>query len=250
MPGIGLRGARVTREVHDRDQGEHPTADGRRSVELTLLGGRLRGRIEIRDHARPERGEYPRGHVLPQQQTFYDGLEVPQPLVIGLGDDVVKHVPDRRQIDVHRGEGQGRPRDATELRPEWPCVARPVAEPAIHSGRIKPSTACTTIASGRQTSAAPANSTAATWRSIRAWTRASTALSGAAPWPATARWPGDPDTVGRGPAPGVVDGPPRISGDHPDRERRSHRPGFRPFGRSRPGSSPRSWRTRRSRRDR
>ncbi len=57
--------------------------------------------------------------------------------MIGLGDDVVKYVPDRRQIDVHRGEGQRRAGDAAHLGPEWPRVTGPVAEPSINPGRIE-----------------------------------------------------------------------------------------------------------------
>ena len=73
---IGIRAAGVAGEVHDDHQGEQPTAAGRSGRGLGLLGGRLRGRIEIRDHAGPERRAGSGADVLPQQQPRQEDLEV------------------------------------------------------------------------------------------------------------------------------------------------------------------------------
>ncbi len=143
--------------------------------------------------------------------------------MVGLGDDLVDRLPDRRQIDVHRGEGQGRPGDAAQLRAGMAARRSPsggaIRPPGTDRASRPPARRSHRDARPKQPPHTPPRPRAA--RS-GAWTRASTA------WPGRGAMasqpldgPGIHIQIGPGPAPAVVDGPPRLSADHPGRGRRS-----------------------------
>ena len=80
-----------------READRHDDGKQRPSTDLWpgagVRGGGFQGRVEIRDRAGTQAGQDPSAEVLTQQQPGRHGLEVLQPVLILLGDELVADFP-------------------------------------------------------------------------------------------------------------------------------------------------------------